>query len=170
MVAMVGGFSFPLIIAPGSFRSWLLRFPRNIWAGRILSALAIFWAGWLVYQMPLGQFVFLRPLVFPVSFLLGAFVWFFMDELLSARALGALLLLLPAPILHVARVHDSPFSVVMSVVSYLCVIKGMGLLLNPHWFRLSTAYFLKTNMLARIYGGIGIGVSVLLLLLGIFVY
>jgi uncharacterized membrane protein YhaH (DUF805 family) len=114
--------------------------------------------------------LFLRPFIIPFAFLLGAFVWYFMYELLAPRSLGALLLLLPAPILQVARLHDSPLSVIMSVVAYICVIKGISLLLNPHWFRLSVEYFLKTRILARIYGGMGIGVSVFLFILGVFVY
>lgn len=162
--------SCALLFAPKQYRVFLQRFPRDTWIGRGLSALAILWAAWLVYNMPLGRFETWQPLVWPAAVGLGGFVWYYMDELLGPRALGALLLLYPAPVLASARLHSSPWSVVMSVIAYVCVVQGIALMLGPYWFRLAVERFLASDKQCRIWGICGMSVSVLLFVLVTLVY
>ena len=162
--------STALLVTPKRVRGWLQRFPRDIWSGRLLAGFAILWAAWVVYNMPLGRFETWKPLVWPIAILLAGFVWYYMDELLGPRALGALLLLYPAPVLASARLHPSPWSVVMSVLAYVCVVKGMALLLGPYWFRLAVERFLSSDRNCRLWGSAGLTVAVLLYALILFAY
>ncbi len=162
--------STALLVTPKRVRIWLERFPRDIWSGRILAAFAVLWAAWLVSEMPLGRFESWKPMVWPLAFVLVGFVWYYMDELLAPRALGALLLLYPAPVLAAARLHPSRWSVVMSVLAYVCVVKGMALLLGPYWFRLSIERFLASDRNCRCWGGVGLALALMLFGLILFAY
>lgn len=170
LVVVLGIEALVMLVKPHVYRAWLQRFPRDVWSGRILSALALLWAAWLLYDMPLGRFEGWKPLVWPAAIVLGGFVWYYMDELLAPRALGALLLLYPAPVLAAARLHPSPWRVVMSVLAYICVIKGIALLLSPFWFRLGVERFLPSDTTCRLWGSVGAVVSLLLLVLAVAVY
>ncbi len=162
--------SVALLAAPKRVRYWLERFPRDVWSGRLLAGAAVLWAAWVVYMMPLGRFEPWKPLVWPVALFLAAFIWYYMDELLGPRALGALLLLYPAPVLFAARLHPSPWSVVMSVLAYVCVVMGLALLLGPYWFRLAVTRLLPSDRHCRIWGVIDLALAVFLYGLIILVY
>ncbi len=162
--------STALLVTPRRVRIWLQRFPRDVWSGRILAALAVLWAAWVVYEMPLGRFESWKPMVWPVAVLLAGFVWYYMDELLAPRALGALLLLYPAPLLAAARWHPSRWSAVVSVLAYLCVVKGLILLLGPYWFRVAVERFLASDRNCRCWGVVGFAIAVMLFGLILFVY
>jgi len=170
LVLVLGLESVIMLGWPRTFRVWMQRFPRDVWSGRVLSGFAVLWAAWVLYDMPMGRFESWKPLVWPAAIVLGGFVWYYMDELLAPRALGALLLLYPAPVLSAARLHPSPWSVVMSVLAYACVLKGMALMLSPFWFRLGVNRFLASDRNCRIWGSLGFGVSLSLLVLAITVY
>lgn len=162
--------SVGLLLQPRLMRGWLLRFPRDTWSGRLLAAGAILWAAWVLFNMPLGRFETWKPLIWPIAIVLTGFVWHFMDELLGPRALGALLLLYPAPVLASARLHPSAWSVVMSVLAYVCVVKGMALMLGPYWFRIAVERLLASDTTCRIWGLVGISMAIFLFGLILFAY
>ncbi len=159
-----------LLLKPALWREGFRRFPRSRWCGRVLSAAAIVWAAWVLKDMPLGRFEALKAGLLPVTIAFGGLVWFYMDELLAPRALGALLLLYPAPVLTAARLHDSPWSVVMSTVAYVMVIKGMALLLGPYLFRRFSERALRTDLLCRLAGGGGLVFDAFLVLVALLFY
>jgi len=148
----------------------MLRFPRNRWCGWLLAIVAVAWATWLLQGLPLGRFESLKTWLVPAAVVFTALVCYYMQELLAPRALGALLLLYPAPLLEAARLHESNWSVVMSVLAYIMVIKGMTLLLSPYRFRHLTERFLRTDAVCRLAGTGGLAVDALLLLLALTVY
>jgi hypothetical protein len=94
----------------------------------------------------------------------------YMKELLAPRALGGFLLLIAVPILQIARWHESPWRLVVVVIVYLWIICGLVLLLSPWYFRKMYEPLLanETRFKVAAYGKIAL--SILLLLLGIFVY
>lgn len=155
---------------PALMREGFRRFPRSRWSGRILAIIAVAWAAWVLNDMPLGRFDAYKSGLIPTAIVFGVLVLIYMDELLAPRALGALLLLYPAPLLEAARLHDSRWSVVMSVVAYIMIIKGLIFLLSPYLFRRFSEVVLKTNMAFRLAGGGGVVFDVLLLLLACAVY
>ena len=81
--------------------------------------------------------------------------------------LTGLLLLVPAPILHAARLNDSPFRLVIVVVAYLLVVKGLVLILSPFRFRHVVDRWLNTDAACRKWGGAGLVAAVVMVLLGL---
>jgi len=167
LLVVVNGFA---LAAPGQFRKAVTNFPRNRWAGRILATIALLWAGWLVYKMPLGNYEHLKRYLYIVVPAVIAGVFYYMDELLAPRALGGLLLLYPAPVLALARLSDSKLSVIMSVICYIMVVKGMILVLNPWWFRKAAAIMTSPDTRLRIAGITGLAVGLLLVTLALTSY
>lgn len=155
---------------PMRARSIAASFPRNAWIGWCFTALAFLWAAWLVYNMPLGGFEKFKPWLFVITPVLICLVSIYMQELLAVRALGGLLLLIPAPIFDAARFSDESLSVIMTVVAYIIVIKGILLVLSPYLFRKTSERMMKTNGTTRTIGAIGIAFDVFLLLLALTVY
>ncbi len=156
--------------APGAARRLWLAFPRQRAAAWVLSGLAFAWGLWLLAGTPMGQFErFRRPLV-----LLVAVAWVLMNtlnnELLAPRALGGLLILLPAPILAEARWHPSAWRYVMIVAAYVMVLKGVTLILSPYLLRRAILAVAGDDGRARAWGAAGVAVGALMLALGLAVY
>jgi uncharacterized protein YjeT (DUF2065 family) len=170
LVALMLPLHASLLLKPSLLREGFRRFPRSRWCGRILAAAAVAWAAWVLKDLPLGRFDALKSGLIPVTIVFGALVWIYMEELLAPRALGALLLLYPAPLLEAARLHDSPWSVVMSAAAYIMIIKGMALLLSPYLFRRFSEKALATDASCRLAGAGGLALDALLALLALAVY
>lgn len=133
--ALHGLAAFALGWKPESTRKLLLAFPRSAMAGRVLTGIDLFWVAWIVFHASLGRFDALKPALYiltPVSYVL---ITIFMDELLSGRALGGLLLLLADPILDAIRWHDSPLRLLVTTLTYVMIVVGMTLVLSPYYFR-----------------------------------
>ncbi len=158
------------LVSPDSARRFVISFPRNRSAGRVLTAIGFVWAASLVFQMSLGRFEVVKPWIFVITPILIVLVSIYMEELLAARALGGVFLLIPAPILLTARLHESQLSVVMSVLAYVIAIKGIALVLSPYVLRKRGAFFLRTNLRARALAMIGIAVDACLIVLAFTVY
>ena len=159
-----------LVLAPARMREWLVAFPRNKWAGRILALGGLIWTEYLFLTIPLGQFERARPglcIMVPVALVL---IVKFMDDLLAPRALGGLLLLIPAPLLSVARWHESPWRLVIVVVAYVMVIKGIVLVLSPYMFRRAVDFGLRSDCACRAWGVVGLALSCLIVVLGLMVF
>jgi hypothetical protein len=147
----------------------LEKYPRSVWPGRILLAIDMAWAAYAVSLMHLGGFDSLKIHLYwlaPALVIIGAI---YMDELLSVRALGGLLLLAAGPILAAARWHPSLWRLVISVLMYLWIVAGLFLVLEPWWFRRVMQCFqspkaIRAGSLSKIIIGIG------LIVLAIFVY
>jgi uncharacterized protein YjeT (DUF2065 family) len=159
-----------LAFLPTRARERLRAFPRSCWPGRIMSALALGWAGWLLYGMPLGPLDPYKPWLAVLTPVTIGLTWFYLDELLSVRALGGLLLLIPAPILAAARLHPARLRVVVSAVCYVMIFKGLAFMLSPYVFRMWSARFLATDRACRIAGHAGLVLDLALVVLALTVY
>ncbi|MBL7114923.1 MAG: hypothetical protein ISS35_04090 [Kiritimatiellae bacterium] len=159
-----------LIVRPEwAQRAWMA-FSRNRIAGWVITAIGIAWAAWLLWHMPLGRFESLKSMLFllaPVTYIL---VLMSMSELLAARALGGLFVLLPTPILTAARWHSSPLRLVMIVIAYIIAIKGLTLVLSPYMLNKWSARLVRTPKQCRLWGVVGTVSALVLLALAIFVY
>ena len=95
-----------------------------------------------------------------------------MDELLAPRALGGVLLLVPAPLLAAVRegLQVTPWAAVVSVVCYAMVIKGMALVVAPYLFRKSVERFLPDERHLRLAGMTGLVLDGALVVLALVVY
>ena len=159
----------PALVLPALCCRGITAFPRNEWAGWILTAVALTWSTlillqswWFPESLKSALYV-----VAPVAFML---IVAYLDELLAPRALGGLLLLIGEPILNVTRWHDSSFRFVVTVLVYVSVVAGIILVLNPYRFRQVMAFWVRDSDRCRIGGAIGVLVGGILILLGLKVY
>lgn len=145
--------ALPLLISPVRAQQVLKAFPRHEWSGRILAALALAWSIALVREMPLGWFDAYKGWLYVGGPLVYVLVVMFLDELLAARALGGVLLLVADPVLESAAFQASPLRLVVVLVAYAWVAAGMALVLAPYWFRKTMERVCGTPGRCRVTGG-----------------
>ncbi len=148
----------------------LRRFPRSAHAGRILAAVALIWCGLLLYYTPLGPVEPYKAWLFAVVPSTILLVITVMPELLAVRALGGILVIIPTILLEAARWHESPWRLVITVFAYGMVLKGTAFICTPYWMRHGIDWAASTPTRWRLSIGTGTAISLLLLLLGLFVY
>jgi hypothetical protein len=90
---------------------------------------------WILQHAALGRFSGIKPFLPYLGILLFAAVVWALDELLSARALGAVLILLADPVLDGIRWADSNAHYVVAVIAYAWVIMGCLWMLYPWLLR-----------------------------------
>ncbi len=109
--------------------------PRNKPLGTVLLAIALLWALVLVSSMDMGEFWRIRRValvLLPVVFwLMLAFV----DEFLTARALGILMLLASCPILDAAFLEAPRSRLLLPLLAYAWIILGMFWVGMPYLLR-----------------------------------
>lgn len=152
--------------APSRMATLYKALPRNKAAGYILSAVAWIWAGVALMTMGLDL---LMPFQKYIPFAVLACIpltWLWLDNLLPCRAIGAILTLFPYELLHVARVHSSPWRLVLVTLAYLCIVKGMILLLYPWKMRQAIDWLARRLALFRLAGAIHALLGLLLIALG----
>lgn len=168
--SVIGAYCVFLVINPEMARNVLLALPRNKVAGWLFSGVGLLWAAWLLWNTPLGRFEDLKPILVILTPVMFLFVVFFMDELLGARALGGILVLVPAPILEVTRVSDTPFRLVIVALVYVMVVQGIALVLSPYLLRKQIGFLMGVNVACRVWGVIGTAFGVMLIILGVAVF
>lgn len=159
-LSAIGG-AFYALCAPDRLRRALAQYPRSVWPGRLLLAIDLVWSAVAVSHMHLGgldswkvHLWWLTPALIGIGAL-------YLDELLSVRALGGLLLLAASPILALARWHPSAWRLVLSIWMYVWIVAGLFLLLEPWWFRrvalrLQSPRALRAIGLAKGAAGLGL--------------
>ena len=160
----------PAVLFTKRYQQGLNAFPRNEWAGKVQTAIALIWVGWIILHTHLGRFEHLKPAVYVVAPLAFLLVVYFLDELLASRALGGLLLLLGDPVLDVARWHESSLRLVVTLLIYVWVIAGTVLVLSPYRFRTFVEFWTISDQRFRAGASLGLGVGLVLVGLGVWVY
>ncbi len=151
--------SLPGLVRPGGVRNALAKLPRSRVAGIVLLTAAFIWSFWLLVTMEMGEFSgFRRPLMIalPIGYIL---VLRFVNEFLAVRALGILLLLAAEPLLEAAFLRYEPSRLLVTVLAYILIVKGlfwvtMPYLMRDHlaWASRSTGVWLSLNALTLLYG------------------
>jgi len=168
--SLMFGFFLSWLTFPKTIPAWLAAFPRNIQAGRILAAIDIALVAYLLFSEKFAWVDAHRQLLYlaaPAAFFL---VIFFMDELLAARALGGLFLLVPFWILKAAFEHPSPGRLLMTCFAYLLVVNGMVLVWSPYLFRKQLQLVNANNSLGFISLLAGSLLGLAMIVMGLTVY
>lgn len=168
--ALILAWNLLLVLAPRAVGAWLVGFPRNVWAGRMLAAVAVGWAAYLAWTSQIAwleQYRLLLCLLAPAAY---ALIILFAEELLAARAFGGLLLLVPVYVLEAAFTYPSASRLVMTAFAYVLVILGMILVWSPFMFRKMTAPWAGHPHVCRALGAAGSAAGLGLLLLAWFAY
>ena len=163
-----GGIS---LAAPARVRTGLAAFPRSIWPGRILAAIDLAWAAYELSLMHLGMFDAWKVHLFWLTPVAIALCVVYLDELLSPRALGGLLLLAAGPVLNAARWHPSDWRLIVTVIAYLWIVLGLVFLLSPWWFRRISVWLTgRGDNAVRITGAIKAAAGLGLIALALLIY
>ena len=147
-------------------------FARHQWTGRLLAIGAWAWAGWALYVMPLELLTPFRqwiPLLVVIAIPLS---WFWMTDLLSCRALGALLVLFPCPLLLAVRecLSPSPLRLALVVFAYIAIVLGMTLILYPYYLRRALDWLAAHPLRLRVAGAASAVVGAFFIALGLLVF
>ena len=161
--AAVGGLK---LAKPDAVSRAVNALPRHAIAGYVLSVVAWVWAGWAVYSMDLdlinpykGYLLFLVPACI-------ALTWLWMGNLLPCRAIGGILMLFPYELLHVQRSHESPWRLVLVVIAYIAIVKGMVFILYPWKMRQMAVWLTASPLLFRSAAAVELLLGLLLIALG----
>lgn len=171
---VIGSFILAFCLAwfsfPSTINAWLVAFPRNVWAGRVLAAVDIALIAQLLLSEGFAWVDARRPLVFiaaPAAFVI---LVIFMDEFLSVRALGGLFLLIPFWILKAAFMHPAPGKLLMTCFAYLLVVAGMVLVWSPYLFRRFVKRANAGEHIGYAIGLVGASLGVAMIIMGLIVY
>lgn len=168
--AVMGMVSACLLCCPGVSRTQMKAFPRHRFAGALLTCIALSWCAVLLMRTNLGFLEKYKPLLMVIAPLICILIIFFVEDQLAARALGGLLLLVPAPILESARWHESAWRYFAIISAYIMVLKGISLILSPYLFRKWIERFIKSDASARIWGAAGLAYSLTWIVLAFAAY
>jgi hypothetical protein len=133
------------LLRPDASQAAARSLPRSRVAGFVLLTIAFFWSFWLLATMEMGEFSsFRKPLLFilPVGFLL---VLRFVDEFLSARALGILFLLAAEPLLDAAFFRNETSRLLVTVFAYILIVVGLFWVTMPYLMRDQINWSARSN-------------------------
>lgn len=144
-------------------KAFLRIFPRSRRAGLLLLTIVTVWTWLLLRTMDLGEFSKLRPLLLVVVPVAGVLSARFIDDFLSIRALGMLFLLLAEPLLEAAFLKPQTSRLLLVVLAYAMIVKGMFLVGTPYIFLAVRDRLLRsgTFLRAALMGGLAYGVALL---------
>jgi hypothetical protein len=162
-IALVVLHAFALMSA-SLVKHWLKSFPRSRTMGITLLTMVSLWAFWLAATMDLGEFSTYRgmlKLVIPLAWFLSLQ---FVDEFLSVRALGILLLLLAEPVLEATFLNPQSSRLLLVVLAYAWAVAGLFWVGMPYLLRDQIAWWSKTDLRWRsaCFAGIAYGAAILI--------
>ena len=137
--AVVAALALPGVARPARTAELWRKFPRSVWPGRVMTAVALAWtAAWtpsfLVEFVPSAAPSLLPLLQYALAAMILA-TCFALPELLSCRAAGMLMVLVPTPMLSAAQWHPSPCRYLVVAVAYAMVVAGMFTIARPWLLR-----------------------------------
>ena len=153
-----------LALPRGTARVWRA-LPRSVWPGRLLAAVCILWAALWLCIMPLGPLSVIRDLLWLLVPIVVASICIFTPDLLTCRAIGGLLVLVPTPMLSAAAWHPSPFRYVVIVYAYAMIVTGMYYIALPWLLRDHITWSLAKPVRSRTIAGIALALGLFLIAL-----
>ena len=138
------------LLWPARTQAWLERFPRSLFWGRLLIAVAALWSFWLAWNMDLGEFSGARRMLQIVIPALAVLTALYVQEFLAVRALGILFLLAGEPILSAAFFKPQETRLFLVVLAYAWIIIGMFWVGKPYLLRDQISWLSKSPMRWRV--------------------
>ena len=143
--------------------AWLRKMPRDKGVGVIILTIDFVWYWILISSMDLGEFQSIRQILqiaIPVTYLL---VINCVDEFLSVRALGVLLLLAASPVLDAAFLEMPITRLLLPLLAYAWIIIGLFWVGMPYVLRDQIAWVSasEARWKGACAGGVGYGLLLL---------
>ena len=171
------GYGLFTVLKPQLATRFLLAFPRNRTAAHVLCAAAWLWPayesdtiGIEVFDRIVRRLWFFSSdipgMVWILAIILTVLTCLWMENLLSLRALSALLMLFPAELFPAVRLCDTPWRLTLVVFAYICAVTGMiGMFYPWHLRRLLTWRAEKPSRVLA-FGATYLAIGALFLVLG----
>lgn len=151
-------------------QSWMKGLARNYIVGVVLMVIAIVWACWLTSFVDLGEYSGIRHWMILAMIILGVATIVFLPDLLTARALGVLLLLAAEVLLSAAFPVELKSRYVITLLAYFWAITGMIFVALPYSLRDLLFWSYATEKRLRLLSSVKLGLGLVILALGIFIY
>ena len=161
----------PGLVAPDKFRAASLKFPRSVFWGRVLMAVAAVWVGIVMFAAADKDWPsWSRPAIVvgaPIACLL---VIKYANQFLALRGLAVLLLLAAKVMVDAADTSELAARLVVTTLAYIWVIAAMWMTIAPHHFRDLIGWSTANNIRCRAICALGVILGALLVVLGLLVY
>ena len=176
--AAIGGATAALAAAgvarPAALSRLWKAFPRSVWPGRAMTALSMCWAAawaptFIVEFVPSAAERILPLLQFVLAGMIVA-TCYALPELLSCRACGMLMLLVPSPMLSAAQWHPSPCRHFVVAAAYAVAVAGMFVVARPWLLRDAVLFCNATPRRTRAFSAAFLALGAVFLFLGLFVF
>ncbi len=171
------GYGLFTVVRPKEATRFLQTFPRNRAAGQALCAAAWLWTAYEIDTI--GIEVFDRivrrlwffssdipGMVWILAIILTVLTCLWMENLLSLRALSALLMLFPAELFPVVRLCDTSWRLTLVVFAYICAVTGMIGMFYPWHLRRALTWRAAKQTRVTCFGGAYLAIGALFLVLG----
>ena len=155
------------LVAPVPAARVYRAFPRSVWPGRILAVICVVCSAIWSISMPFPFLPPLRPWLWIIVPLVVAAFWIYIPDLLSCRAFGGLLALVPSPLLHAAQWHPSAWRYVIIVYAYALAVLGMFYIALPYLMRDHITWAHGTPLRARVIAASFAALGALLIALSV---
>jgi hypothetical protein len=168
--AVVIAARLPGVLAPAKYRDFAVKFPRNVFWGRILMGITALIVWPIMYEAASDEWAWARPLIVvgvPVAYFL---VFQFTPHYLALRATGALMLLASKQMLVAADASESGLRLIVTVFAYLWVVAAIWMTAAPHHFRDLIGFVTANDRRCKLACSAGVAVGAGLMALGLFVY
>ncbi|NNE91681.1 MAG: hypothetical protein HKN23_08540 [Verrucomicrobiales bacterium] len=142
----------------------LAKLPRNYNFGVVLFTVCMIWTLAVWSEMDLGEFHAAEKKVQVILVVGGALVAYFVRDFLAVRAIGFFLILLASPILISAFLEPPRTRLLLVILAYAMVIKGMFWVGKPYLLRDQIAWATADKKRWQIACGAGAVYGVLILL------
>ncbi|MDD6031416.1 MAG: hypothetical protein PUE68_11425 [Kiritimatiellae bacterium] len=159
-----------LALAPARAGRFLVAFPRNVLAGRILCAVGWLWTARACDQLGIDVFdKFLKA--FPgelwiLAVVLTILTCWWMENLLPIRGVSAVFMLFPGEMFPMIRLCDTSARLALVVFAYVCAVIGMFGMFYPWWIRKGLAWMSERPSAVRGSGAALASVGALFTVLG----
>lgn len=162
------------VIRPGAVSGAWKKFPRSVWPGRVMTAVALawtaLWAPSFIVEFAPSMAERLLPLLQYVLAGMILATCYALPELLSCRAAGLLMLLVPSPLLSASKWHPSPCRLFVVAISYLVAVCGMFVVARPWLLRDAVFFCNDTPQRTRFFSGVFLLLALALLAIGFFAF
>jgi hypothetical protein len=140
-------------------QEWLRRFPRSRTAGAVLLACAAIWSWLLIKTIDLGEFSNWRTRILIFIPIAAFLTWRYVDEFLSARALGMVALLAAEPLLEAAWLRPETSRLALVILAYVWIVAALFWIGMPYTLRDQIAWVTKNEgrWKSAAFAGIGYG-------------
>ena len=159
---LIASHAYALVNA-ADLRKFLQKFPRCPWAGKVLLTVDALWAFLLILNIDLGEFTSWRSTILIGIVVAAGLTIAFVEEFLSVRALGILLLLAAEPVLEATFLRPQASRLLLTFLAYGWATIGLFWVGMPYLLRDQIGWVTKSDARWRIaaFGGIAYGVLIL---------